>query len=506
MKKLFTLIIVAFFTIANIYANHWNPNPYQYENNMTVVGIVTINGVEQNSTQLEIGAFCNDEVRGSAIGHYEQTFNRCFFYLMIYGTSNNEITFKLYDHEQMRELPATPNNSIVFSPNQMLGSIIEPYIFDFDGNIFNVTVDMNPEAAGFATGAGYYDINSTCTISAIPNPGYDFINITEDETVVSTDPTFSFTVTDDRHFTANFIIQSFDVNLSANQQIGGTVSGGGHFDYGTEITVIATPDANYSFINWTENDSVVCTTPEYCFEVHSDRNLVATFSINYFTVNATTNPSNCCNIAGAGNYIPGTMCNLVALPDKGWHFDEWIENETVIGTDEVLSFVVNENHQITGNFSLIDYEISLIPEPTEGGVLEGGGIYHFGDETCVTAIPNTHYFFDGWFIDDEFISDAHSYTFMVTESVQLTAHFHFYDLNDECFAHQFAIFPNPVDNQCNIIRNENIMQEIFIYDFSGKMVLSKKTSSYSETIDVSELSNGIYIIVIGNHRRKIVVY
>ena len=61
----------------------------------------------------------------------------------------------------------------------------------------------------------------------------------------------------------------------------GTIDDGsasGTFNYGTSCTVTATPNANYHFVNWTENGTSVSTEASYTFTVTSGRDLVANFS------------------------------------------------------------------------------------------------------------------------------------------------------------------------------------------------------------------------------------
>ena len=61
----------------------------------------------------------------------------------------------------------------------------------------------------------------------------------------------------------------------------GTIDDGsasGTFNYGTSCTVTATPNANYHFVNWTENGTAVSTEASYTFTVTSGRDLVANFS------------------------------------------------------------------------------------------------------------------------------------------------------------------------------------------------------------------------------------
>ncbi|MDD3893163.1 MAG: T9SS type A sorting domain-containing protein, partial [Bacteroidales bacterium] len=53
-------------------------------------------------------------------------------------------------------------------------------------------------------GAGTYNYNQAATLNATPTDGYEFANWSEDESIVSTDPEYSFNVTTDRTLTANF--------------------------------------------------------------------------------------------------------------------------------------------------------------------------------------------------------------------------------------------------------------------------------------------------------------
>ncbi len=65
MKKTLLLTLVVLMTIV-MRANHWvveDPNQYYGITNITCV--VTINGEEQTSTQLELAGFCNNVFRGS---------------------------------------------------------------------------------------------------------------------------------------------------------------------------------------------------------------------------------------------------------------------------------------------------------------------------------------------------------------------------------------------------------------------------------------------------------
>lgn len=60
---------------------------------------------------------------------------------------------------------------------------------------------------------------------------------------------------------------------------GGTVSGGGTFTLGSEVTVVATPRSSYSFRAWVKNGTsqVVSTSASYTFTLNGQTDLLATF-------------------------------------------------------------------------------------------------------------------------------------------------------------------------------------------------------------------------------------
>lgn len=85
-------------------------------------------------------------------------------------------------------------------------------------------------------------------------------------------------------------IPTYTISVSANPTNGGTVSGSGTYQHGQSCTVHATANSGYTFLNWTEGDSVVSTQANYTFTVNGNKSLVANFTqgaINgKFTINA----------------------------------------------------------------------------------------------------------------------------------------------------------------------------------------------------------------------------
>ncbi|MBO6025668.1 MAG: carboxypeptidase regulatory-like domain-containing protein [Bacteroidales bacterium] len=151
----------------------------------------------------------------------------------------------------------------------------------------------NPTGGGATSGGGSYQHGQQCTVTVTASMGYDFTEWTENGSSVSTSASYTFTVTGDRTLVANFIPKTYTITVSANPANGGNVSGGGTYSYGQSCTVTADPIANYHFVEWTENGSVILGEASHTFTVTGDRTLVACFSDapvgaldRLFTINA----------------------------------------------------------------------------------------------------------------------------------------------------------------------------------------------------------------------------
>jgi hypothetical protein len=71
-------------------------------------------------------------------------------------------------------------------------------------SIYSVTVSVNNEAYGTATGGGEYEENTTATIEATAYEGYKFVNWTKNGVEISTDNPYNFTVMEAVELVANF--------------------------------------------------------------------------------------------------------------------------------------------------------------------------------------------------------------------------------------------------------------------------------------------------------------
>ncbi len=72
---------------------------------------------------------------------------------------------------------------------------------------------------------------------------------------------------------------SYNITVLSNSTSRGTVTGGGTYGWGAEVTLTATPKAGCRFVRWTEGVTEVSTDAEYTFTSLSNRSFTAEFAV-----------------------------------------------------------------------------------------------------------------------------------------------------------------------------------------------------------------------------------
>ncbi|WP_084426590.1 InlB B-repeat-containing protein [Aequorivita capsosiphonis] len=395
------------------------------------------------------------------------------------ATENTGYTFNNWT-ENGTVVSTNANYSFTVTENKSL-------IANFDLNTYDISTVANPTDGGNITGGGNYQYNSTCNLIASPNPGYGFVNWTENGSVVSTNANYSFTVVDDRTLTANFELGTFQISAEANPTNAGTITGAGSYSYGDSCTLSATENTGYTFINWTENGAVVSTDASYSFTVTENKSLIANFELNTYTVSTISNPTDGGNITGGGNYQYNSACNLTASPNSGYGFVNWTENGSVVSTNANYSFTVVDDRTLTANFELGTFQISAEANPTNAGTITGAGSYSYGDNCTLSASENTGYTFINWTENGTVISTDANYSFTVTENKSLIANF---DLN----TYTVSTVANPTDggnitgggnyqynSTCNLNATPNSGYDFVNWTENGSIVSTNSTFSFTVT-------------------------
>jgi hypothetical protein len=142
-------------------------------------------------------------------------------------------------------------------------------------------------------------------------------------------------------------------------------------------------------------------------------------------------------IPGEGTYTydPLTVVNLVATPDAGHRFVEWIGDVGTIADvyDAATTITMNDDCAITANFvAIYDLTVSSTPGGSVSELGEGAFTYDVGTVVDLAAIPDAGYRFVEWTGDVDTIADVHgaSTTIAMNGDYAITANFvAIYDLN-----------------------------------------------------------------------------
>jgi hypothetical protein len=171
---------------------------------------------------------------------------------------------------------------------------------------------------------------------------------------------------------------TYVINTSSSPSGGGTTSGGGPTICGSSVTVNATANACYQFVNWTEGGAVVSTLPSYTFTPTGSGNLVANFATTQYTIATSSAPSGGGGTSGGGTVNCGLSVTVFATPLAGDSFVNWTEGGTVVSMSPSYTFTATGNRILVANFTCA---FSISQSFNSGGA--AGGVAFVG----VTAGP-----------------------------------------------------------------------------------------------------------------------
>ncbi len=170
--------------------------------------------------------------------------------------------------------------------------------------------------------------------------------------------------------TATFKVATYDITLIASPDGGGTVSGGGTgLSYNSPVSITATANEGYTFVNWTLNGEEVSTETTYEFNVTGDATYVANFESSKGNPTSYNAPT------------PRPRDIYPAPASEPWDWDEeydMVETDTVKKAD-----TIQEERSTREALQPID---NPIIEKNTAKAGRGGGIFMTNDDTEPTKL------------------------------------------------------------------------------------------------------------------------
>jgi hypothetical protein len=183
--------------------DHWeesgstvsSSNPYSFtvNSNRTLVAVFTT-----QSYTITLSSVGSGSVSGGGTYNYGTT-------CTLTSTPDTAYEFDGW-YENGNRISTNPNYSFVITGNRTIEG-------RFTAAQYTITVHTEK---GSVSGGGTYNYGDTCTLTATPDPGYEFAVFYDGETEIQTNP-YSFTVEEDKTFDCKFIPSDlFTITLEDN--------------------------------------------------------------------------------------------------------------------------------------------------------------------------------------------------------------------------------------------------------------------------------------------------
>lgn len=315
---------------------------------------------------------------------------------LVIGFDNNQVSFETAVSSQLADFNAHANgNKINIAWTSIAGTEIE------DGELIVLTFAYNNFVNTAITFEGGSDLRAP-SLASIPVAFHNG----------------SLTITD----------ETFTLTLLAEPEEGGEVTGAGEYPYGEFAEVDAEANEGFEFVNWTLLDGTVVSEME-ANDIFMDANLtlVANFAMSEYTLTLVANPVDGGEVVGAGVYTFFDEIEVDAIPAEGYAFVNWTDEEGDVVSEEAAKTLTELSADLTliANFELVDYTLTLVANPEEGGTVTGAGVYNFGDVVSVDAVPAEGFVFVNWTdADGDVVStEAANDITMPSSDLTLTANF-----------------------------------------------------------------------------------
>ncbi|MCX6878554.1 MAG: hypothetical protein NTW21_32780 [Verrucomicrobia bacterium] len=140
---------------------------------------------------------------------------------------------------------------------------------------------------------------------------------------------------------------------------GGVIINTGLYPSGSAAPLVATPNAGFAFVNWTEGGTVVSTTPHYTFTVTGDRTLLANFAAGSL-ITTSAAPLTGGATTGDGSFVNGSHITVDAVPAANFSFVNWTEGGVPVSTAAAYAFEVAADRNLVANFTATATNLGIV--------------------------------------------------------------------------------------------------------------------------------------------------
>ena len=241
--------------------------------------------------------------------------------------------------------------SITMDANKVVMAIFEEAP-EYAVQSLNVSVTKQTAKATWTSGAPFFEVKVTNkkgveqasdTISA---KTYTFKGSQGQTYTIAVRPMEA----DKQTYLANATTKSFTLERLYNVYIsalsGGTVNDeevNGDYEYGTEITIVATPKAGYRFKKWSDDNTQATRkiTIEEDVYLEASFSRIPTYTVTVFEVTGGTT-----TLVGDTTLMEGENLSIKATPEEGYIFSQWLVNGEVNTDNPFVITAIDQDYYI----------------------------------------------------------------------------------------------------------------------------------------------------------------
>ena len=188
---------------------------------------------------------------------------------------------------------------------------------------YNVTINVNGNGTVTGANTGTYLEGTELTLTATPAEHYEFTGWTGD--VNSTENPLTIPVDDDKNITANFAKKQYTLSVFVNDENKGTIDvATGSYEYGTEVTLTATPKPSYKLLAWSNK----ATTPSITLTMDNNKAVSA-----YFVKAYAADPTFTIEKVWENTHVPASTSN--GYQAVGWNGTIYVQDA---GNKKILTY------------------------------------------------------------------------------------------------------------------------------------------------------------------------
>ncbi|PWJ44594.1 InlB B-repeat-containing protein [Sediminitomix flava] len=234
-----------------------------------------------------------------------------------------------------------------------------------------------------------------------------------------------------------------------------------------------------------------------------DSNARPMLNIMFNKVFVKANNSEWGSVEGEGYFLDDQVITIDAYPNYGYHFKGWELDGQNITKEESFTLQVKGNYTFTANFEINSYNIDIVENEYGTITFDNDSLTH-GSDVTYTITPDEGYVVTSVFMNGFNYGSFTSNTYTnITSDIEMEVLYTKITSADD-LSEEINVYPVPTSTTITI-SDIAPNRSIKIFNLTGIEVLSTISNSSSETIDLSALSTGVYLIQVEGYKMQRIV-